>query len=175
MTQQELEARITALEARVKVADDIEEIQKLMATYVTLMNSLQKLDEVMALYTEDAKLVVTTRGETGEFERFLGKYDGKEAIRGVYSDLNLANYSYMAHHITNPFITVDGDKAKGRWYLLALITAVTAGSPVGWWEQGVYDLEFAKIDGKWRISAMKFEYNFSVPYEEGWAKASEIQ
>ena len=171
MTQQELEARITALEARVTVAEDIEEIQKLMATYAALIDSMQKLDEVMALYTEDAKLVVTTRGETGEFESFLGKYEGKEAIRGIYSNVSPANYSYMAHLLTNPFITVDGDQAKGRWLLLALVTAVTTGSPVGWWEQGVYALEFVKVDGKWRISAMKFEYNFSVPYEEGWAKA----
>ena len=171
MTQQELEARITALEARVKVAEDIEEIQKLMMTYETLIDSLQQLDEVMALYTEDAELVVSTRGETGEFKRFLGKYEGREAIRGVYSNVSPENYSFMAHLLTNPFITVDGDQAKGRWYLLALVTVVTTGSPVGWWEQGVYDLEFVRIDGKWRISLMKFDFNFSAPYEEGWAKA----
>lgn len=33
MTQQELEARVAVLEARIRVVEDIEEIKKLLATY----------------------------------------------------------------------------------------------------------------------------------------------
>ena len=38
------------------------------------------------------------------------------------------------------------------------------------WEQGIYDMEFVKADGKWKISAATFTFNFSTPYEDGWVK-----
>ncbi len=170
MTQQELEASIAALEARVRLVEDIEEIKKLMATYVEHLDSLQRLDELMALFTEDAKFVVSSPGEAGEAARLLGTYEGKEGVRNLLSQINPSNYSYTAHHVTNPFITVDGEKAKGRWYLLGLFTALTPEGPVASWEQGTYDNEFAKVDGKWKISLTRFDFNFSTPHEDGWAK-----
>jgi len=170
MTQQELEAKIAALEARIRVVEDIEEIKKLMATYQDCIDSLQRLDEVVALYTEDAKFVVSFPGEAGAEAVLLGTYEGKEGVRSLLSQVNLTNYSYCAHHVTNPNITVDGEKAKGKWYLLCPFTPLTPEGPVAVWEQGTYDNEFVKVDGKWMISLMRFEWNFSTPYEDGWAK-----
>jgi len=177
MTQQELEARVAALEttiatleARLKVVEDIEEIQKLMATYEDYLDSLQRLDELVALFTDDAKFVVSFHGEAGAEGVLLGTYEGKEGIRRLLSQLNPKSLSYCAHLVSNPIITVDGEKAKGRWCLLCPFTALTREGPVAVWEQGTYDNEFAKVDGKWKISLMRFEFNFSTPYEDGWAK-----
>jgi len=177
MTQQELEARVAALEAtvamletRLKVVEDIEEIQKLMATYEDYLDSLQRLDELVALFTDDAKFVVSFHGEAGAEGVLLGTHEGKEGIRRLLSQLNPKSLSYCAHLVTNPMITVDGEKANGRWYLLCPFIALTREGPVAVWEQGTYDNEFAKVDGKWRISLMSFEFNFSTPYEDGWAK-----
>ena len=170
MPQQELEARIAALEARVRLIEDIEEIKKLMATYNECLDSLQKLDELMALFTGDAKFIVAAPGEAGAEAYLLGTHEGKEGIRSLLSQINPENYSYTSHHVANPFINVDGDKAKGRWYLLGLFTALTPEGPAAAWEQGTYNNEFVKVDGKWMISLMRFDFNFSTPYEDGWAK-----
>jgi len=165
-----LEATLATLEARIRVVEDIEQIQKLMATYEDYLDSLQRLDELMALFTDDAKFVVSFHGEAGVEGVLLGTYEGKEAIRGLLSQLNPKSLSYCAHLVTNPIINVDGEKAKGRWYLLCPFTALTREGPVAVWEQGTYDNEFVKVEGKWRISLMSFEFNFSTPYEDGWAK-----
>lgn len=170
MTQQELEARVATLEARIRAVEDIEEIQKLMAIYEDYLDSLQRLDELMALFTEDAKFVVSFSTEVGAEGVLLGTYEGKEAIRSLLSQLNPTSLSYCAHLVTNPIITVDGDKAKGKWYLLCFATALTPEGPVAMWEQGTYDNDFVKVAGKWRISLMRFAFNFSIPYEDGWAK-----
>ncbi|TET74981.1 MAG: nuclear transport factor 2 family protein [Dehalococcoidia bacterium] len=177
MTQQELEARVSTLEAtiatlgaRIRAVEDIEEIKKLMATYEDYLDSLQRLDELMALFTEDAKFVVSFAGDAGAEGVLLGTYEGKESIRRLLSQLNPTNLSYCAHLVTNAIITVDGEKAKGKWYLLCPFTALTPKGPVAVWEQGIYDNDFVKMDGKWMISLMRFDFNFSTPYEDGWAK-----
>jgi len=170
MTQQELEARVAMLEARIRVVEDIEEIEKLMATYEDYLDSLHRLDELMALFTEDAKFVVSFPGDAGAEAIILGTHEGKEAIRTLLSQLNPTTISYCAHLVTNPNITVDGDRAKGRWYLLCPFTALMPDGPQAVWEQGVYDNEFVRVDGKWRISLMRFEFNFSTPHQDGWVK-----
>ena len=170
MTQQELEARVAALEARISVVEDIEEIKKLMATYEDYLDSMHRLDELVALFTEEAKFVVSFPGEAGAEGVILGTYEGKEAIRTLLSQINPTTLSFCAHLVTNPSITVDGEKAKGRWYLLCPFTALTPEGPLAAWEQGTYDNEFVKVDGKWMISLMRFEFNFSTPYQDGWAK-----
>ena len=65
MTQQELEAGIAALQSRVRLKEDIEEIRKLMASYEEYLDSLQRFDELMALFTEDAKSVAYFPNKAG--------------------------------------------------------------------------------------------------------------
>lgn len=170
MTQQELEKRIAELEARIRELEDVEEIQRLMATYVDYLDSLQRLDELLSLFAEDAKCVVVSPGAEGAEGGLLGTYEGKVRIAELYSQVNPTTSSYEAHHVTNPSITVDGNRAKGRWYLLCPFTALTPQGPLAMWEQGTYDNEFVKVDGKWRFSVMRFEFNFMATHEDGWAK-----
>jgi hypothetical protein len=171
MTQQELETRIAELEARIRELEDVEEIQRLMATYVDYLDSLQRLDELLSLFAEDATCVVVSPGAEGAEGGLLGTYEGMDRIRELYSQVNPTTSSYEAHHVTNPNITIDGNKAKGRWYLLCPFTTLTPQGPMAMWEQGTYDNEFVKVDGKWRFSVMRFEFNFMTTHEDGWVKS----
>ena len=47
MAQRELEAKIAALEARLRVVEDIEELNRLMATYERYLDSMQNLDDLV--------------------------------------------------------------------------------------------------------------------------------
>ena len=152
------------------VVEDIEEITKLMATYEEHLDSLQRLDELVALFTEDAQFEISFHGEAGAKGVPLGTYEGREAIRSLLSQMNPKTLSYCAHLVTNPIITVDGGNARGRWYLLCLFTALRPEGPIAMWEQGTYDNEFVKVDGTWMIKLMRFAFNFSTSYQDGWAK-----
>ena len=166
MMQHELEARIELLEAKMRMVEDIEEVKRLMALYEETHDSLEKTEEEVALFTEDAKFVITSSGEdVGEQNPLLGTWEGKEALRNLFSMVN-SGLSYEAHHITNPSITVEGEKANGKWYLLCCLTIGTTAV----WQQGTYDNDFIKINGKWKIRVMRFNWNFFTPYEDGWAK-----
>ena len=171
MTERELMDKISSLEARIRMVEDIEEIKNLMAAYTVYLDSLQRMDELLALFTEDAKFSVSSSGDAGAEKALMGTFEGKEALRALFAQgASTAHYVYMAHHVTNPLIAVDGEKATGKWYLLSPFTALTPQGPRAVWEQGTYDNDYVKVDGKWKIKFMRFQFNFSTPYEDGWVK-----
>jgi len=145
MTQRDLEARIRELQ-------DIEAIKQLMWNY-TYSLDYGELEEVVDNFLDDAKFQVRMRAgeQTG---MLVGIYDGKENIRGLYSSVLPQKdvYPAVAHIIANPVVTVEGDRAKGIFYLL--ISGATGGP------QGRYDTEFVRVAGKWKISSFRFTWNF---------------
>lgn len=165
MTQQELEARIAALEAKITELDDIEAIRKLMWSY-TYSLDYGNYDEVMDCFAEDAKMDIRIRGPVEE-GLHVGKYEGKKAIlEGVFMATPQTKDRFTASHlIENPVVTVEGQVAKGTFYLLS-----PAGYERAMWAHGRYDMEFVKVGGKWKISYFGFLWNFLTPYDEGWAK-----
>jgi len=165
MTQQELEARITALEAKIRQLDDIEAIKKLMWSY-TYSLDYGDYDKVMDCFADDAKMDIRIRGPVAE-GLHVGKYEGKKAIlEEVFMVTPQTKDRFTASHlIGNPVVTVEGERAKGTFYLL-----VPSGYEQAMWGHGRYDMEFAKVDGKWKISSFGFLWNFLTPYDEGWVK-----
>ena len=159
MTQHELEARIRKLE-------DIEEIKHLMSSYTYFLD-YGELDKVMDCFVDGAKMEVGMRGGTGEGKAALeGKYEGKDAIRGLYSLVQSSKDRFsVSHLILNPAVQVEGERAKGTFYLLE-----PSGIGQAMWGHGRYDTEYIRVDGKWKISSFRFMWNFMTPYDEGWVK-----
>ena len=100
------------------------------------------LDALVDLFTEDAVC------DFGEF----GSWSGREEIRREYA-AQMAGSGVPGtrmHTVTNPWITVDGDGARGRWYLVDLRTVAGHSQPVkilGW-----YDDAYRREAGRWRIA-----------------------
>ncbi len=160
MTQQELEARIQKIE-------DIEEIKKLMWNY-TYWLDYGELDNVLDCFDDNAVIDVQMRGgsEEGDEAPLEGVYEGKEMIKGFYSLVLPPKENFaVAHLLLNPVVTVEGEKAKGIFYLLEPSGIIRA-----MWGQGRYDMEFVRVSGSWKISAFNFLWNFNTPYDEGWVK-----
>jgi hypothetical protein len=157
--------RITDLEARIKVLEDTEEIKKLMCNYTYYLD-YGEVDKVMDCFADHARLEVRARG-TEEAGPHVGVFEGKKAIEtGVFRVATHFKDRFVeAHQIENPVVTVEGDRAKGTFYLFA-----PHGRERAVWAHGRYDMEFARIDGKWKISLFKFLWNFNTPYDEGWFK-----
>jgi hypothetical protein len=165
MTQHELEARIAALEAKTRILEDTEAIRTLMWSY-TYSLDYGDYDKVMDCFADDAKMYIQIRGPIEE-GLHVGQFEGKEAIReGVFMVTPQTKDRFTASHlIENPVITVEGERAKGIFYLLT-----PCGYERAMWGHGRYDMVFVKMDGEWKISSFVFLWNFLTPYDEGWVK-----
>ncbi len=73
------------------------------------------------------------------------------------------------HLMLQPVIHVAGDgrTAKARWR--ALIMSGQLGKNA-FWGEGVYENEYVKQNGIWKISKLHWFQTFMVPYEGGWTK-----
>jgi hypothetical protein len=130
------------LEKRVRVLEDLEEIKKVHREYVFALASLQWADYVNC-FTDDAVLDIWTRGTR------RGK---KEIIELINSSLVKDVKPVFGHLASQPVITIDGDTAKGYWILYLFFPRTEKKT----WVQGRQDCEYRKVDGKWKISYVKF-------------------
>jgi hypothetical protein len=73
------------------------------------------------------------------------------------------------HLILQPVVHVapDGLTAKARWR--ALIMAGQLGKNA-FWGEGVYENEYVRQNGIWKISRLHWYQTFVVPYSGGWAR-----
>ena len=170
MTQQALEARIAALEARLRTLEDIEAIKKLTWSYTYFLD-YGDLDKVMDNFVDDAIVEVKVRGGPQKGAH-VGRHVGRKAIEeNIYRPgLPLKDRFTVVHLIDNPVVTVEGDKAKGIFYMLAAATIQTPEGEQATWAQGMYDMEYLNVGGKWKISFFGFLWNFMSPYDDGWVK-----
>jgi hypothetical protein len=136
MTLEEIEKRLLALE-------DLEKIKVLHQSYINLMDNL-RYQEVLDLFTEDA---------TAEVRNF-GVKRGRAEMAEVYLDMlakSRGDTRYDGHMAIQPEITIDGDTAQGTWLIYMLFS-----KPEIAWVQGKNECRYRKVDGRWKISKLKF-------------------
>lgn len=146
------------LAGRIQVLEDIEAVKKLKARYCNAADAGDK-DLFLGCFTSDA---------TWDGGESFGRYEGRDAIRGLFESLPKV-ISFAVHYVMNPQIEVDGDRATGRWYLLEPCTMLEGG------EQAVlgsafYDEEYVKEGGEWKIATLKLTPAFWSPFDQGWVK-----
>jgi hypothetical protein len=148
------------LEKRIQQLEDIEAIKRLKFDYAEgcdLVANQKNIEPLLKVFTEGAVW------DGGAFGKHVGKAAIKEFLGGIPAML-----TYAIHYFTNPRISVDGDQAQGRWYLLALFTDVDGNDLV---LIGIEDDEYRKIDGKWLIDSMTLTTHSQAPLAEGWHNA----
>lgn len=173
MTIEELEARLKVLEDKNQRLQDVEDIKKLQRIYGYYVERGQ-LDEIVDLFSDRPDV---------SFGPSYKVNVGKEAVRKGFSSKTPFGVfegpipdDYL--HITMPVSAVvdlaeDGLTAKARWYaLMYLCNASPGGGAV--LGVGLYENEYVKEDGKWRILHLQFDDIFLSPFEEGWAKSPKL-
>jgi ketosteroid isomerase-like protein len=134
MDNKEMEKRLQALE-------DLEAIKKLHQEYILCLDNIQ-FSKALELFTDDAEVEVRNSGVMKGRENFSKIYMGTLAMRKERHDAHLASH---------PDIIVEGDKARGRWTIYMFFSVPTVE-----WVQGRNDCEYTKVNGKWKISKLKF-------------------
>jgi hypothetical protein len=167
--ENDLASRLAALETRVEAAEAHAAILDLKSRYGALADARYArsgplgpaeiapiAEELASLFTEDA---------VWEGGGPLGSAHGRDAIRARFLEPTL---HYAWHFFVKPEIRVDGDRATGRWDVLALITS-REGRAL--WMVGVEHDEYVRFDGCWLHSRMQLDSKLMAPYERGWAPA----
>jgi hypothetical protein len=160
-------SRLDAVEERAMRIHDINDIQNLQGSYGYYTDKML-WDEVVDLFADDGTLEIGPSGV----------YVGKESIRRYLMSLSGGKQGPLEgvlfdHFQLQPIITVadDGRSAQGRWRLF-LMTGIAGSGSGGNWGEGVYENEYVKDNGVWKIRELHWYATFVAPYEGGWLNAN---
>ena len=145
------------LERRIRVLEDIEEIKTLKRRYCAYCDDNYDADALADLFTEDA---VWDGG-------MRGRNDGREEIRSFFKRAP-QRLPFAIHMVMNPIIEVNGETAKGTWYLFQPCTWAEGNRAI--WGAARYDEEYVKVGGQWKFQNLKLTSHFWTPFNEGWVE-----
>jgi hypothetical protein len=158
--------RLAAVQARAARVGDVNAISNLQGSYGYYADKML-WDEVVDLFADDGTLEIGPSGVyvgKDSIRRYLMSLSGgvQGPLEGVLND----------HFQLQPIITVadDGSTANGRWRLF-LMTGTAGSGSGGNWGEGIYENEYVKEDGVWKIRKLHWFATFVAPYEDGWLNA----
>jgi ketosteroid isomerase-like protein len=141
-------------------AEDVRAIKTLQRSYAQYAH-YGRWSQMAALFTDDALWIFddqTIKGRAAIARHLLSEGGGRDG---------LAPGAVDAVMIETPLINLaaDGRTAKGRWHALSFLgDGKGKASILG----GIYENDYVKVAGKWRIATLHFYPQYSGPYEEGW-------
>ena len=158
-----LEARIAAYQQRVTLLEDQNAIENLQATYGYYFDK--------GLWGQAADLF--TRDGSFEYGQ-RGVYIGTDHIRRAM--LLFGPQGLAAGHLNNHMqlqavisVAPDGMSAKARWQGMIMLAQPGAN---GIWGVGLYENEYVKQKGVWKISKLHFYVTARTDYDAGWMKSA---
>ena len=165
MTREELEAKLKnleKLEARIKNLEDIEEIKKLQRAYSYYLEHYEG-QQVVELFSDRPDVSV----DIGK-----GVYKGQAGIKQFFL---LGKMPPEFLHVLMPIsgivdVDTDGKTAKGRWYGFGCYAFPSGGKIQALLASGIWENEYVKEGGKWKLKKIYFSRTFTTPYEDGWVK-----
>lgn len=165
-----LESQVAELSRRITVQEDEQAVRKLHHLYGYMIDKCL-YREVVDLFTEDC-----------EVRFFGGSYRGKAGARRLYVDRFQANFTYGNNGPVDGFlldhpqhqdvvdILPDGETALGRFRCtMQAGRHKDFGDPRQWWEGGIYENTYKKVDGVWRIHILNYCPQWHADFETGWA------
>jgi hypothetical protein len=167
-----LAARIEKLEHELAIQQDIHEVRRLQYTYGYFMDKSQ-YNEVVDLFTDD-----------GEVWFLGGIYKGKAGVRRLYigrfqkrftQGHNGPRYGWLLDHPQMQMvIDVAWDRrtaqVRGRSMMQAGLHQTAEGRQRAWWEGGIYENEYVRQGGVWKIKALRYYPFWHGSFAEGWQK-----
>ena len=165
MSEQDLNARVAAIEKRLQRLDDIDAIRRLKCEHALASDDHANLAQrLLAIVTDDIEM---------DYGEEFGQFQGKDKLRELLQE---TPFPWTIHYMIPKRIDVaeDGQTATGIWYLWEPATAPdpTTGEERAMWLGGVYEDSYRKMsDGSWKISKIALDMRLMAPYKDGWEKA----
>ena len=171
-----LRAEIEALSARVGRLEDEAAIRRLHHAYGYYIDVCM-YDEVVELFADDGEVIFLS-----------GVYRGKAGAARLYKTWFQNFFTggrpgpvdgfLLDHFQMQDIVTVTDDRrtAKGRFRALLAggshdsRTDAQEGLPAQFWEAGVYENDYVREDGVWKIRRLDYRVQWQADYEAGWAR-----
>jgi hypothetical protein len=168
------EDRIAELEQRLGKVEDLLAIRNLQHAYGYYLDKCL-YDEVVDLFAEDGEVI------------FIGGvYKGKKGAARLYAGRFRNNFAggkngptfgrLLDHPILQDVVTVAGDRATAKARFRVLMQAgthelaATPQTPVRqWFEGGLYENDYVREDGVWKIKKLFYRAFWHGSVEHGWA------
>jgi hypothetical protein len=171
----ELKEKYERLLERVSLLEDTQAVRSLHFKYGYYMDK-GLYDEVVDLFSDRCEVRFMGgiyRGKAGARRLYCGRFrpvftDGRNGpVDGLLLD------HMQLQDIVD--VATDGMAAKGRFrcFLLGGFHVSRGvprpGLPRQWWEAGVYENEYVKEAGVWKIKMLNYHLTLQADYETGWA------
>ena len=161
MTVEELEARVKELENQVRTLQDVEEIKKLQCAYGYYLEHWMG-EEVADCFSDSPEASLSL---------YEGTWLGKEGIRRYFERERNTNPEFI-HQVMqiSPVIDVepDGKMARGRWYSWGAVAIPMENGVRQHFMGGIYESEYVKEDGVWKILKLAYSLTIACPPDKGW-------
>jgi hypothetical protein len=156
----ETDPALATLARRIRLLQDIEEIENLISMYGYYLDK-QQWNLLTDLFVEDSAMEISQRGI----------YVGRKSVMRAWELFGPQNIerNHLHNHIQmQPVIHVAPDEQHARVRSRALSQLGTFGS-IGVWGDSVYENELVKEKGIWKIKKDHLYTTFFAPYDTGWA------
>lgn len=151
MNLEELEKKFRSLEKRQQVTEDIEAIKQLQYRYKNAFMQAQ-WDIVLDCFAEDATIDIKPDGT------LVGK--GMTEIKRQFGNMAKAHVGAETDIVYHPIISVNGNKAKGTWFVTDTMHIIDSPPQSIY---GIYTVEYVKVKGKWKFSFLQHRHRHIKP------------
>lgn len=169
----ELKQTVAKLEARLQTQEDIEAIKKLQRSYGYYLERWEE-HQLAGLFSKSEDVTIEING-SGEFkgQKELHELFSFEDHYTAFKGNKEAPPDYL--HILIPTCGIvdvdpDGIHAKGRWYGSFKGALKRQGELRALIGCGIWENEYIKEDGVWKILRLMFSDIISTPLDMGWVK-----
>jgi hypothetical protein len=156
-----LEEQVKTLKAQVRNLNDIEAINRLQRAYGYYVEHMMGKEIIECFSTGD-----------GVYLKWLeGRYNGQAGLHRYFDKMRDTFSHELLHQViqVSGIVTVapDGLTAKGRWYAFGGV-AIPMGDKVREnWENSIYEMEYVKEDGVWKMLGIKWNLTYWLPHLMG--------
>ena len=170
-----LTEQVAELTRRLTVQEDVQAVRTLQFKYGYYMDK-GLYDEVVDLFAAD-----------GELHFMGGIFRGRAGLRRLYCDRLRSAFTHgnngpvfgmLADHMQLQDIVDigrDGVSARGRFRALlqggshVSKAQINPHLPLQWWEAGVYENEYVKETGVWKIRTLDYHMFWQADFDKGWS------
>jgi hypothetical protein len=159
-TAEALDASLSALDARLVRLEDVVQLERLNSIYGYYLAHLQ-WDDLTGIFASTGTIEIAMRGV----------YAGSASVRrnlNLYGQATDSQFGLQHNHMQfQPVITLapDGSSARVRSRALSIMGQYERYSQ---WMGGVYENEYVKENGVWKIKSDQVFNTYFVPYTVGW-------
>ena len=164
-TVKDLKEQVRTLQEQTRTLQDTEEIKKLQRAYGFYLEHWMS-EDLIDLFAD---------GDDSEVWIAAGKFKGKEAISRLFRHGNEEKFRISRNDFLHQVMQLSGivhvnpdcKTARGRWYGFGVNAFPVEGGKVSpGWMDGVYEVEYVKEDGKWKLKKVHWCLMFRAPWTE---------